>query len=119
MLDVLNNTLIHAGERAIAFDPDVILLDIGLPGMTGFELASKLHAHPAVARAKLIAITGYGQAGDPEHARDVGFDGYLVKPVDMEELRACIDAILHGAKRAASARGAWCSFVCRGTRWPS
>lgn len=94
-----------AMERAIAFDPDVVLLDIGLPGMTGFELASKLHAHPAVARAKLIAITGYGQAGDTEHARDVGFDGYLVKPVDMEELRACIDAILHGVPRAASARG--------------
>ncbi len=83
-----------AMERAIAFDPDVILLDIGLPGMTGFELARKLHAHPAVARAKLIAITGYGQASDTEQARAAGLDGYLVKPVDLEQLRARIDALL-------------------------
>ncbi|MEO9136767.1 MAG: PAS domain S-box protein [Casimicrobiaceae bacterium] len=87
-----------AMERAIAFDPDVILLDIGLPGMTGFELARKLHAHPAVARAGLIAITGYGQASDIEQARAAGFDGYLVKPVDLEQLRARIDAILLGER---------------------
>jgi PAS domain S-box-containing protein len=92
-----------AMERATAFDPDVILLDIGLPGMTGFELARKLHAHPAVARAKLIAITGYGQAGDTEQARTAGFDGYLVKPVDLEQLCARIHAILAGERGNAAA----------------
>jgi CheY-like chemotaxis protein/anti-sigma regulatory factor (Ser/Thr protein kinase) len=84
----------EAMERAHALDPDVILLDIGLPGMTGYELAKKLHADPVARRAKLLAITGYGQPGDTEQAREAGFDGYLVKPVDLEQLRARIEAIL-------------------------
>lgn len=86
----------EAMARAAASDPDVILLDIGLPGMTGYELARKLHADRIAARAKLIAITGYGQPGDTEQARAAGFAGYLVKPVDLEQLRARIDAILAG-----------------------
>jgi CheY-like chemotaxis protein len=90
----------EAMERAAAFDPDVILLDIGLPGMTGYELARKLHADRIARRAKLIAITGYGQPADTEHAREAGFAGYLVKPVDVEQLRARIDAIL-GARDAS------------------
>jgi PAS domain S-box-containing protein len=84
----------EAMERAAEFDPDVILLDIGLPGMTGYELARKLHAHRVSRRAKLIAITGYGQPGDTDQAREAGFDGYLVKPVDLEQLHARIDSIL-------------------------
>jgi CheY-like chemotaxis protein len=79
---------------AQAFDPDVILLDIGLPGMTGYELAKKLRADRIGRRAKLIAITGYGQPGDTEQAREAGFDGYLVKPVDLEQLRERIDALV-------------------------
>ena len=63
-------------ERAIATDPDVVLLDIGLPGMTGYELARKFAAHPIVSRAKLIALTGYGQPGDTEQAQAAGFAGY-------------------------------------------
>ncbi len=91
----------EAMERAHAFDPDVILLDIGLPGMTGYELAKKLHADPVARRAKLLAITGYGQPGDTEQAREAGFDGYLVKPVDLEQLDARIEAILADAPRRA------------------
>jgi PAS domain S-box-containing protein len=83
-----------AMERAIATDPDVVLLDIGLPGMTGYELARMFGAHPVVSRAKLIALTGYGQPGDTEQAKAAGFAGYLVKPVDVDELRERIDAIL-------------------------
>jgi two-component system CheB/CheR fusion protein len=89
----------EAMARAHAFDADVILLDIGLPGMTGYELAKKLHADPVARRAKLLAITGYGQPGDTEQARDAGFDGYLVKPVDLEQLRASIEAILADTPR--------------------
>ena len=83
-----------AMERAIATDPDVVLLDIGLPGMTGYELARKFAAHPIVSRAKLIALTGYGQPGDTEQAQAAGFSGYLVKPVDVEQLRERIETIL-------------------------
>jgi PAS domain S-box-containing protein len=84
-------------ERAAATDPDVVLLDIGLPGMSGFDLARKFSVHPVAARAKLVALTGYGQPGDTEQARAAGFAGYLVKPVDVEQLRECIDAILGSA----------------------
>ena len=88
--------------RARAVEPDVILLDIGLPGMTGYELARKFRADPRLARAGLIAVTGYGQARDTEQAQAAGFDGYLVKPVDIGQLRARIDAILR--KGSASPR---------------
>jgi PAS domain S-box-containing protein len=81
-------------ERAIALDPDIVLLDIGLPGMTGYELAAKLAKHPVTGRAKVIAVTGYGQPGDTEQARVAGFAGYLVKPVDLAQLRQRIASIL-------------------------
>ena len=94
----------HAAmERAVATDPDVVLLDIGLPGMTGYELARKFSAHPVVSRAKLIALTGYGQPGDTEQAKAAGFAGYLVKPVDVDQLRERIESIL--ASGAPPARG--------------
>ena len=83
-----------AMARAIATDPDLGLLDIGLPGMTGYELARKFSAHPVVSRAKLIALTGYGQPGDTAQAQAAGFAGYLVKPVDVEQLRERIESIL-------------------------
>ena len=81
-------------ERAIALDPDIVLLDIGLPGMTGYELAAKLAKHPVTGRAKVIAVTGYGQPGDTEQAKAAGFAGYLVKPVNLAQLRERIASIL-------------------------
>jgi PAS domain S-box-containing protein len=93
-----------AMERAIATDPDVVLLDIGLPGMTGYELARKFSSHPVVSRAKLIALTGYGQPGDTEQAKAVGFAGYLVKPVDVDQLRERIEALLAVDNAPASRR---------------
>ena len=88
-------------QRAVAIDPDVVLLDIGLPGMTGYELARKFSAHPVASRAKLIALTGYGQAGDTEQAKAAGFAGYLVKPVDVDQLRERIEAVLTRATDGA------------------
>jgi PAS domain S-box-containing protein len=86
-----------AMERAVESDPDVVLLDIGLPGMTGYELAREFSSHPVVSRAKLIALTGYGRPGDTEQAKAAGFAGYLVKPVDVDQLRERIESILAGA----------------------
>ncbi|MFK3741124.1 PAS domain-containing hybrid sensor histidine kinase/response regulator [Massilia sp. TN1-12] len=76
----------RALEHARADRPAVCLLDIGLPGMDGIELARRLRAQPATQDAMLVAITGYGQDSDRQRALDAGFDHYLVKPVDLDVL---------------------------------
>lgn len=68
--------------RAASQPFDAFLLDIGLPGMDGNELARRLRDMPGTAGAVLIAITGFGQREDGENGRQAGFDHYLVKPVD-------------------------------------
>jgi len=73
-------------ERAPRFAPEVCLLDIGLPGMDGHELARRLRALPQTSGALLVAITGYGQVQDRDASQDAGFDHHLVKPVDMAQL---------------------------------
>ena len=65
-----------------------------MPGMTGYELARQFSAHPVASRAKLIALTGYGQPGDTQQAKAAGFSSYLVKPVDVDQLRERIETIL-------------------------
>jgi PAS domain S-box-containing protein len=73
-------------ERARRERPEVLLLDIGLPDMDGYELARRLRAQPESAHATLVALTGYGQRQDREQAHDAGFDHYLVKPADLGEV---------------------------------
>jgi CheY-like chemotaxis protein len=72
--------------RAPAWRPDVVLLDIGLPGMDGYELAKRLRALPALAHTRIVAVTGYGQEADRTRSRDAGFDDHLVKPVEIDVL---------------------------------
>jgi CheY-like chemotaxis protein len=72
--------------RARNEHPDVLLLDIGLPDMDGYELARRLRAQPENAGATLVALTGYGQTQDRAEARQAGFDHYLVKPADLNEV---------------------------------
>jgi len=71
-------------------EPDVVLLDIGLPGMDGYEVARELRAIPGLAAARLIALTGYGQESDRRRSSLAGVDHHLVKPVDLERLRALL-----------------------------
>jgi two-component system CheB/CheR fusion protein len=73
------------------FEPEVILLDIGLPGIDGYELARRLRSDVAVGGAHMIAITGYGQPADRERALAAGFDQHLVKPVDPARLAAAVN----------------------------
>jgi signal transduction histidine kinase/CheY-like chemotaxis protein len=72
--------------RARSEHPDVLLLDIGLPDMDGYELARRLRAQPENARATLVALSGYGQNQDRAEAQQAGFDHYLVKPADLNEV---------------------------------
>jgi CheY-like chemotaxis protein len=74
------------------FRPDVALIDIGLPGMDGFEVARRLRAAPGDTRIRLIALTGYGLPSDRQRARDAGFDEHLVKPVDPARLLDIIES---------------------------
>ena len=73
------------------FDPEVILLDIGLPGMDGYEVARRVRAQGSAAR--IVALTGYGQSDDIQRATDAGFDSHLIKPVDLRLLLQEIGAM--------------------------
>jgi CheY-like chemotaxis protein len=72
---------------AAEFRPEVVLLDIGLPGMDGFEVACRLRGMPALAGVFLVAMTGYASDEDRGTAKAAGFDQYMVKPVDLDRLR--------------------------------
>jgi len=74
-------------RTAHEFHPEVVLCDLGLPGMNGFEVAAELRRDPETASAKLIAITGYGRDEDRRRAKEAGFDLHLTKPVDPAQLR--------------------------------
>jgi CheY-like chemotaxis protein len=69
-----------------AVAPDVVISDIELPVMDGYELALHLRARPELSNTLFIALTGYGQAHDPRHSRESGFQYHLVKPVDIDRL---------------------------------
>jgi PAS domain S-box-containing protein len=90
----------HDGPTALAkadeFQPELILLDIGLPGMNGYEVARQLRQNPRTRNTVLAALTGYGQAGDREQALAAGFDRHFVKPVDIDELQAFVDEAQSG-----------------------
>jgi CheY-like chemotaxis protein len=72
------------------FHPDIALIDVGLPGMDGYELARVARSRPEMRDIRLVAITGYGQAKDRQRALDAGFDLHLAKPVDPIALQALL-----------------------------
>lgn len=74
--------------------PAVLFVDIGLPDMDGFELARRLRALPEMQRSLLVAVTGYGQAQDKVHAREAGFDHYLVKPVNLDQVVTLLGTVI-------------------------
>jgi two-component system CheB/CheR fusion protein len=74
-------------EAAAAFGPEVVLLDIGLPRMSGHEVAARLLGQPNAGRCLLVAMTGYGQDEDRRRSREAGFDVHLTKPVEPAVLR--------------------------------
>jgi len=90
----------HDGPRAIEMAlrqrPDFVLLDIGLPGMDGYEVAVRLRQEASCQDAVLIAISGYGRSEDRQRSREAGIDHHLIKPIDHHELLALL------AQRVAS-----------------
>jgi CheY-like chemotaxis protein len=87
-------TVVHDGmaalERMGAEDPEVIFLDIGLPGMDGYEVARRIRERSDGTGPRLVAVTGYGQASDRQRSREAGFDAHLVKPVELERVRELV-----------------------------
>lgn len=82
------SALAAVGERV----PDVVLIDLGMPGMDGFEACRTLRSLPDGARIRIIAVTGWGQASDIQRTAQAGFDAHMVKPVDPDALLAQLDA---------------------------
>jgi len=86
-------TATDALQRAAAFRPDVVLLDIGLPGMNGYEVAQKMRDLPGLRDIRLVAVTGYGRSDDRARARDAGFDDHLTKPVELAVLERTLAGV--------------------------
>ncbi|MGH8288529.1 MAG: response regulator [Steroidobacteraceae bacterium] len=80
-------------ETAQQWQPEAVILDIGLPGMDGYQVAERLRSLPQGKQAILIAITGYGQEDDRRRSRRAGIDHHLVKPVAPDTLRTLIDCL--------------------------
>jgi CheY-like chemotaxis protein len=98
----------HAGQTALKMAhesrPDVILLDIGMPGMNGYEVARQLRAQASFSDTLLVAVTGYGRASDVKQTESAGFDHHLVKPIDYEKLQSLLAARAHNSGKRSPER---------------
>jgi CheY-like chemotaxis protein len=88
---------VHDGEAAVAaaaeFKPQLAFLDIGMPGLNGYQACKQIRALPGGAAMRLVAVTGWGQQDDRNAAREAGFDTHLVKPVEPGELAAVLGSV--------------------------
>jgi signal transduction histidine kinase/ActR/RegA family two-component response regulator len=87
--------VMHDGQSALArvhdIKPELVLLDIGLPGMDGYQIAQQLRQNPDTRGLTLVALTGYGEKRDRERTREAGFDAHFVKPVDVDALQRFVE----------------------------
>jgi CheY-like chemotaxis protein len=87
----------HDGKEALdvlpEYEPTVVLLDIGMPGMDGYEVARRIRAHSEGRARTLVALTGWGQEKDRQRVREAGFDHHLVKPAELGALQALLQSI--------------------------
>ena len=90
--------MVHDGldavTEAVAWCPDVVLLDISLPGLSGFEVAKRIRREAANPTMTLVALTGYGQAADRQRSHEAGFDHHLVKPADFDAVEKILTAVV-------------------------
>lgn len=85
-------------EAAKTFSPEIVLLDVGLPGMSGYDVARRLRELPETKEATLVAQTGWGQSEDRRRSAEAGFDAHLVKPVDPAALQQILSSTSAGAR---------------------
>jgi CheY-like chemotaxis protein len=99
MLQVMGNDVRVANDGlealavAEAFAPDAILLDIGMPGLNGYEVCRRMRERPWGPRPAIIALTGWGQEEDRQRSAEAGFDHHLVKPVEPSKLEALLSSL--------------------------
>ncbi len=92
-------------ERAAAEQPDLILMDLHLPDLTGYEVTRRLKADPATRATPVVALTAFALRGDEARGREAGCDGYLTKPVDLQLLRGTLRRFLAPGFLAPGGRG--------------
>src|SRR5690606_18619987 len=80
-------------DSARAWRPEVVLIDIGLPGIDGYEVARRMRADEGIPHALLVALTGYGRSEDKARALAAGFDHHITKPVEFDALSALVSAL--------------------------
>ena len=99
VLEMLGNEvrIAHDGEAGVEvaaqFRPDVVLMDIGMPKLNGYEAARRMRQHPWSRGMVLVALTGWGQDDDRKKSADAGFDHHLVKPVGMDALTTLLSGL--------------------------
>ena len=97
---------VHDGQAALHpardFHPDVALLDIGMPGMNGYEVAKALRQLPSLANMTLVALTGWGGEQDRALSREAGFDWHLIKPVDMQVIESLLADVVASRKSVSA-----------------
>jgi CheY-like chemotaxis protein len=96
----------HDGQTAVEMvkrhDPAVVFLDIGMPGMNGYETASLLRALPGAQARVLVALTGWGSEADQARSLEAGFDLHLTKPVDIDKVQHVLSARFSDKSRASA-----------------
>jgi CheY-like chemotaxis protein len=88
---------------AIEEQPDVILLDIRMPDMDGYDVAAAIRKVPALAHTRIVAVTASAMVGDRERIAAAGFDGYIQKPIDLDTFIAEVEGFLDGRAGVATA----------------
>ena len=87
-------------KLALKERPDLIIMDIQLPGMSGIEITRKLRERPDFQQVPIVAVTAYAMRGDKEKALNLGFDAYLTKPISIRELASLVAEMLAGEREA-------------------
>jgi CheY-like chemotaxis protein len=98
--------VVYDGEAALAaaaHRPEVVLMDIGLPRLDGYEVARRLRQQPALRGVVLVTLTRWGQEEDRRRSREAGFDVHLTKPVDLQELQGLLADL--GSREPESSEG--------------